>query len=242
MNKYIENKYITLDPGLKTAIEKINDNYIKKSELNELLRKITVTADNKDIVIKVGIPQVDEAGEVTGDYKEIVIDLNKIWDERKIKEVVGADVDGFPNVPEDKRSENCIYLTPISGDLNSIEDPNNKYIEWTWKKDTGTWDRLGSQTMTTLDVEQTLYGSDYNPDTPTPTSVNFIVLSEGQYDPNTHKPLITDPQEGVIYLVQDVSDSTDNIYKEWIYINGRWDELGAPSMTVDELMNLIEDI
>ena len=50
MNKYIENKYITLDPGLKTAIEKINDNYIKKSELNELLRKITVTADNKDIL------------------------------------------------------------------------------------------------------------------------------------------------------------------------------------------------
>ena len=240
MNKYIENKYITLDPGLKTAIEKINDNYIKKSELNELLRKITIAADNKDIVIKVGIPQVDETGEITGDYKEIIIDLNEIWDERKIKEIVPLNVEGFPDV--DIKSENLIYLTPIDDSLNSIEDPNNKYIEWTWKEDPGIWERLGSQTMTTLDVEQALYGSDYNPEIPTPANVNFIVLNEGQYDPNTHKPLITDPQEGVIYLVQDVSNTTDNIYKEWIYINGRWDELGAPSMTVDELMNLIEDI
>lgn len=241
MNKYIENKYITLDPGLKTAIEKINDNYIKKSELNELLRKITIAADNKDIVIKVGIPQVDETGEIISDYKEIEINLNQIWDERKIKEIVTlVDENGFPVVSTP--SENKIYLTPIDDSLNSIEDPNNKYIEWTWKKDTGTWERLGSQTMTTLDVEQTLYGSDYNPDTPTPTSVNFIVLNEGQYDPNTHKPLIDNPQGGIIYLVQDVSNTTDNIYKEWIYVNDKWDELGAPSMTVDELMNLIENI
>lgn len=235
MNKYIKNKYITLDPGLKTAIEKINDNYIKKSELNELLRKITVTADNKDIVIKVGIPQVDENGLFDKTYKEVIIDLKEIWDERKIKEVVGADENGLPNVPKNERSENKIYIVPQSSLTDG--DSFNRYIEYICKD--GTWEELGTPRMSDSDVYSVLYTSDYA--TPDTSTMKFIVLSGGSYNKDTKVPNIDNPDKNTIYLVPDASGTTNN-FIEWIYIDENWERLGSPTMTSEELEALIRDI
>lgn len=238
------NKYITLEPGLKTTIKKVNDNYVKKTELQDILNKITVEADNKNIAIKVGVPKItyDENGSIVVDYNQIIVNLNGIWDERKLKEPVGLNADGLPMV--DNPSENIIYLTPISGDLNSSEDPHNAYVEWVYRgKDNGdTWERLGSQTMTTMDVNDVLYNADYTSSTPGQTNLTFVVLNVGQYNEVTRQPEIPDPLENVIYFVPDTSSTDDNIYIEWIYVNNKWDRLGSPSMSVNELNELINDI
>lgn len=68
----------------------------------------------------------------------------------------------------------------------------------------------------------------------------FTKLSEGQYDPVTGEPTITDPVNGVIYLTPRV-DGGDNEYSEWFYVTndemteGAWEVFGDPSAIPDPI-------
>lgn len=65
-------------------------------------------------------------------------------------------------------------------------------------------------------------------------SLPIIILTSGEFDPQTGVPTIQNPQENVFYLVPTGVD-TNNLYEEWIYTGTAWERFGAggtiPDMT-----------
>lgn len=57
-----------------------------------------------------------------------------------------------------------------------------------------------------------------------------IVLSSSQYD-LTRKPIIDDPEEGVIYLVPN-GDNGDNTFDEWMYLNDSFEKIGSSTANI----------
>lgn len=57
-----------------------------------------------------------------------------------------------------------------------------------------------------------------------------IVLSSSQYD-LTRKPIIDDPEEGVIYLVPN-GDDGDNTFDEWMYLNDSFEKIGSSTANI----------
>lgn len=57
-----------------------------------------------------------------------------------------------------------------------------------------------------------------------------IVLSSSQYD-LTRKPIIDDPEEGVIYLVPN-GDAGDNTFDEWMYLNDSFEKIGSSTANI----------
>lgn len=57
-----------------------------------------------------------------------------------------------------------------------------------------------------------------------------IVLSSSQYD-ITRKPIIDDPEEGVIYLVPN-GDDGDNTFDEWMYLNDSFEKIGSSTANI----------
>lgn len=58
------------------------------------------------------------------------------------------------------------------------------------------------------------------------------ICGEGEYDPVTGEPTITDPEENTFYLVPSESD-TDDLFIEWVYINDAWEKFGSGTIDID---------
>ena len=55
--------------------------------------------------------------------------------------------------------------------------------------------------------------------------VKYVILTESQYDIHGI-PIISDPDEGTIYLVP-TSSYTGNLYDEFIFVNSKWEKIGS---------------
>ena len=63
--------------------------------------------------------------------------------------------------------------------------------------------------------------------------VPIHICGEGEYDPITGEPTITDPEENMFYLVP--ADNGDNdLFNEWIYIDGEWEMFGTGTIDLDD--------
>ena len=63
--------------------------------------------------------------------------------------------------------------------------------------------------------------------------VPIHICGEGEYDPVTGEPTITDPEENMFYLVP--ADNGDNdLFNEWIYIDGEWEMFGTGTIDLDD--------
>ena len=63
------------------------------------------------------------------------------------------------------------------------------------------------------------------------SSMTFNILEEGQYDASTGVPTI-EGESNYIYLVPD-GDSTNNVYAEYIYVNGAFECIGKTAVDLD---------
>lgn len=59
------------------------------------------------------------------------------------------------------------------------------------------------------------------------------ICGEGEYDPTTGEPTITDPEENTFYLVPTGSGDND-LFNEWIYIDGSWELFGSGTIDLDD--------
>lgn len=57
-----------------------------------------------------------------------------------------------------------------------------------------------------------------------------VVLSSSQYD-LTGKPIIEDPEEGIIYLVPN-GDIGENTFDEWMYLNNAFERIGSSTANI----------
>lgn len=62
------------------------------------------------------------------------------------------------------------------------------------------------------------------------TSYRLQPLTEGEYDPVTRIPTITDPDDSTFYLVPAADPVSPDLFVEWIYINNNWEMFGSATI------------
>lgn len=62
----------------------------------------------------------------------------------------------------------------------------------------------------------------------------IIALSEGQYDPITMKPTIQNPKTNTLYLVPNYDPTQRNLWIEWLWLGGRWEQFGTAVIDLSE--------
>lgn len=63
--------------------------------------------------------------------------------------------------------------------------------------------------------------------------VPIHICGEGEYDPVTGEPTVTDPEENMFYLVP--ADNGDNdLFNEWVYIDDSWELFGSGTIYLDD--------
>lgn len=63
--------------------------------------------------------------------------------------------------------------------------------------------------------------------TPTPISDIAHICTQDEYDSATGIPTVVLPIENTFYFVPAVDGETNNLFKEWIYVNGNWELFGS---------------
>lgn len=63
---------------------------------------------------------------------------------------------------------------------------------------------------------------------------NIIALKDGEFDPQTLIPSIEDPLENTLYLVPNVGDSDKNLWVEWLWIKGAWEQFGSATIDLNK--------
>ena len=71
----------------------------------------------------------------------------------------------------------------------------------------------------------------------TVTGLEFVILTDGEYDSETGVPTI-EGSGGKIYLVPLSSSEVSNIYTEWVYINTSFEKIGN---TAVDLSNYVKN-
>ena len=62
--------------------------------------------------------------------------------------------------------------------------------------------------------------------------LNLIhICSSNEYDENTKVPTVEEPDENMLYLVPNDGES-NNLFNEWIYVEGAWEKIGDVSVTI----------
>ena len=64
-----------------------------------------------------------------------------------------------------------------------------------------------------------------------PGILNFHICSSLEYDSETRKPTVSNPDESTFYLVPAELETSPDLFVEWIYVNNAWEMFG--SATVD---------
>lgn len=66
--------------------------------------------------------------------------------------------------------------------------------------------------------------------------MTFVILSAGQYDPNTLEPTI-EGENGKMYLVPDPKGGEDDVYAEWIWVSttSTWEHMGSTTTSFDPM-------
>lgn len=62
------------------------------------------------------------------------------------------------------------------------------------------------------------------------TSYRLQPLTEGEYDPVTRIPTITDPDDSTFYLVPAADPVSPDLFVEWVYVNGCWEMFGSATV------------
>lgn len=62
------------------------------------------------------------------------------------------------------------------------------------------------------------------------TSYRLHPLTEGEYDPVTRIPTITDPDDSTFYLVPAADPVSPDLFVEWVYINDNWEMFGSATV------------
>lgn len=63
------------------------------------------------------------------------------------------------------------------------------------------------------------------------TSLPIHICSSEEYDPETKKPTVSDPEPNVFYMVPTGDTEGDDLFRTWSYMDGRWELF--ESMTID---------
>lgn len=53
------------------------------------------------------------------------------------------------------------------------------------------------------------------------------ICGSDDYDHETGEPTIENPEENVFYLVPSTSTLSDDMFDEWVYVNGGWERFGS---------------
>lgn len=72
-----------------------------------------------------------------------------------------------------------------------------------------------------------------------PGNLNFYICSSSEYNSETRKPTVSNPDGNTFYLVPAESETSSDLFVEWIYVNNKWEMFG--SATVD-LSDYITDV
>ncbi len=65
-------------------------------------------------------------------------------------------------------------------------------------------------------------------------SLPIHICVEGEYDPQTSKPTVTNPDENVFYLVPTGDTTGDDQFKAWVYSEGRWESWESMSVEIPQ--------
>lgn len=77
-------------------------------------------------------------------------------------------------------------------------------------------------------VSQVLYEILENPDIDFDIGgIESHICSADEYDATTFIPTIADPKEDTFYLVPSKSPTSDDLYTEYIYVDGHWEVFGS---------------
>lgn len=60
-----------------------------------------------------------------------------------------------------------------------------------------------------------------------------MVLAPGEYDPVTFEPTVEPGEFCTVYFTPSADPTGANAYDEWMYVDGRWEKLGASSVEFD---------
>lgn len=63
------------------------------------------------------------------------------------------------------------------------------------------------------------------------TGISVHICSSDEYDPTTRIPTVQDPEENTFYLVPSEDGASPDLFVEWIYTAGAWEQFG--SATID---------
>ena len=72
-----------------------------------------------------------------------------------------------------------------------------------------------------------------------PTASKTYICTSQEYNASTGLPIITDPEQGVFYLVPANGDDNNNLFNEYIYTDGKWELFGSKPITLN-LTNLVD--
>ena len=66
--------------------------------------------------------------------------------------------------------------------------------------------------------------------------MTFVILSAGQYDPDTLEPTV-EGENGKMYLVPDPKGGEDDVYAEWIWVSttSTWEHMGSTTTSFDPM-------
>lgn len=83
------------------------------------------------------------------------------------------------------------------------------------------------------DIAQAKNNADQAANNQAAQGLQVVVLTEGQYDPETREPTI-DGNAGYMYFVPTEGD-TEDTYVEWMWINSKWERVGMTNATLDPI-------
>ena len=61
------------------------------------------------------------------------------------------------------------------------------------------------------------------------------------YEPTADAPKPADPKADTLYLIKEEGAEGEDIYREWIYLNGAWESLGVHTLDITAINNALND-
>ena len=86
------------------------------------------------------------------------------------------------------------------------------------------------------DADQAKNNADQAANNAAALGMTFVILSTGQYDPETLEPTI-EGENGKMYLVPDPKGGEDDVYAEWIWVSttSTWEHMGSTTTSFDPM-------
>lgn len=132
-----------------------------------------------------------------------------------------------PHAPSDAQA-NMVEVVKVNGATINVE---NKIVDI--PVPLISTDLSSDKSSTTKAVSpKAVY--DYVTEAVNGAGLSFKILSSNEYDPSTGLPII-EGNNKYIYLVPD-GESTNDIYKEYIYVNGSFECIGKTSVDLSDYM------